>query len=416
MPFTKPTQPVSFDPANLAEPFRSWFIDHAFMILPLWEAAGTTVECLKSGVTGQIIDGPGDGLGPAWGSDADRVWLEWPGDQDTTGGGRCISFSGTALETHDYTDVTILAVFESVGTTVADDGIIFFHHDADTDSSTHQLELAVRDDTEVVGHSRIVVQDGGTNAIDAAHSLAPVMDEVEHVMVGRRGVATDEASHFTDGALDETQPGSTGVRDLLPADDGPFIGDIPNDSEQLKGRLMAVYVFDTALTDAEIADLSADPYGMIRQADEPDDTTAPTVSITSVDSPVEGEGFDVVADISDAEGNLVAPVAADCQIQGGASADSVSGSGPYTFGFDSSPAAGGYTVEVSATDTAGNPASDTAPLTVQSAPAGESPPVVNIGVVPTPVEGESFSVTVSISDPDGDLVEPVASDATVTAV
>ncbi len=104
-----------------------------------------------------------------------------------------------------------------------------------------------------------------------------------------------------------------------------------------------------------------------------EDTNPPSITLPlGLPTPTEGEAFDVVCEISDAEGNLVTPVASDCLLQGVDGADSVvdDGAGTYTFSFHAAPAAGSYTVEVTASDTQGNDASLTALMTVRSSQGG----------------------------------------------
>lgn len=247
----KPTKPASFDKTTLDPTYEALY-DKAAFVIPLWENAGSTPEELKTGELGSIIDGPGDGLGPNWGSDAEGVYLEWPGDQNTTGGGRWVEWTGPAMSGNTYDDLTLYAVVRPESG-ITDDGVIV---SLNTAQSTNATDIAITDDANFVGYAR-----GATSnpTYTPVYGNVSITDASVHTVIGRRSgtnieVASDNVSF---NVVDSGETAS------FTNDYGVILGDNVNNSEQFKGRVYAVYAFDTPLTNAEIQSLNTNPYGII---------------------------------------------------------------------------------------------------------------------------------------------------------
>lgn len=259
----KPT-PWAFDKTELSSAHESIF-DKATAVIPLWENSGMTVTDLKSGATGQIVDGPGDGLGPSWGTDVEGVHLSWPDTQEASG--RYVEFSGTALNGLFWGNTTIVAVARPRGVP-ADDGD-FVNVLLEGANESQYIKLGVRDDSGDEGHSRFRIRsDDGQATLNAAqYSTVPHADGTVRVFAARRDASVPEIQLRVDGVLEGTTAETgTDAGVAVEEKNGIFLGDTPGLTEQLYGGLYAVYLFhDVALSDAELSVLEQDPYGLFRQ-------------------------------------------------------------------------------------------------------------------------------------------------------
>ncbi len=207
-------------------PIAHWKLD---------ETSGTTAVDSVGGHDGTLIN-----MSPDWVAGKIDGGLLFDGNNDY------IDLS--SMNPMSYDDFTVSAWYKSADSSVSDDEYIFEHNENWVDEVTFGPTDDGTDDRLRFGFSS-----GGAGTWDPHYGTSDIVDQQWHHVVGVR--SSGRIKLYVDG-VEETDEADAHAGLTITIDgDGPFIGDLPGNTEQVHGILDDVRLYDQALTAAEISDL-----------------------------------------------------------------------------------------------------------------------------------------------------------------
>jgi len=136
-----------------------------------------------------------------------------------------------------YSDFTLSSWYKSTDTSLTDDQYIWNHLEGYTATG---IVLGVTDDTGEVGYLRLSIYDEYSNFYPY-YGTSNIVDQQFHFVVVVR--ENGRIRIYVDGMLQtDTVDLNAGETITVDASEGPFIGDLPGDTEQVKGVLDEVRV------------------------------------------------------------------------------------------------------------------------------------------------------------------------------
>ncbi len=206
-------------------PIAHWKLD---------ETSGSTAVDSIGGHNGTLVNEP------SWTTGKLDGGLFFDGDDDY--------IVASSLNPMSYDDFTVSAWYKSAENGVSDDEYIFEHND----NFSYEITFGPTDDG-TDDRLRFGFANGGSGTWDPHYGTSDIVDQQWHHVVGVRSggrikIYVDGVQE-TDGA--DAHAGATVTID----GDGPFIGDLPGNTERVHGTLDDVRLYDRALSDAEISDL-----------------------------------------------------------------------------------------------------------------------------------------------------------------
>jgi len=153
-----------------------------------------------------------------------------------------------SMNPRSYNDCTICAWYKSAESDLSDDEYVFEHND----NFVNELTFGPTDDG-TNGRLRFGFASGGSGTWDPHYGTSDVVDEKWHHLVGVR--SRGHIKIYVDGVLETDEKDAHAGVTVKIDGDGPFIGDLPGNTEQVHGHLDDVRFYDRALSDTEIAGL-----------------------------------------------------------------------------------------------------------------------------------------------------------------
>ncbi len=178
--------------------------------------------------------------GPAWSAGNIDGGLSFDGNNDYV--------DVSSMNPISYNDFTIAAWYKSAESGVDDDETIFVHNK----NSDNEFTFGPTDDG-TDDRLRFEISHGVSGTWDPHYGTSDIVDQRWHYLVGVR--ANGRIKLYVDG-VEETDEVDRPAGVTVTIDgDGPFIGDVPGDTEQVHGSIDDVRFYDRALSAAEILEL-----------------------------------------------------------------------------------------------------------------------------------------------------------------
>ncbi len=147
-----------------------------------------------------------------------------------------------------YTSLTLSAWYKSTDTSVVDDQYIYAHNDSNVDF----VLFGPTDDGGNADRLRIGF-DLGNAGDDMHYGTSDVVDQTWHHLAAVRDTAANEIRVYVDGVRESAGVDAFSGAPITVDGEGPFLGDWPGNTEQVKGLLDDVRFYDRALSDSEIS-------------------------------------------------------------------------------------------------------------------------------------------------------------------
>ncbi|MFX1369438.1 MAG: LamG-like jellyroll fold domain-containing protein, partial [Promethearchaeota archaeon] len=179
------------------------------------------------------------------GNNHDGVSFNFDGDEPTSGKiDGAYNFDGindainlSLSHPQLYDDFTLSGWYKSTDASLSDDQYIWNHLEGYTETG---IVMGVTDDTGEVGHIRLSIYDNSYN-FHPYYGTSNIVDQEYHFVVMVRDNGSIKL--YVDGNLElDTADLDTGETITVDASTGPFIGDCPGDTEQVKGVLDEIRV------------------------------------------------------------------------------------------------------------------------------------------------------------------------------
>jgi hypothetical protein len=148
----------------------------------------------------------------------------------------------SVMNPQSYDNFTISAWYKSTDAAVSDDEYIFGH--LVTYANGPGIVLSTTDDAGETDHLRLSIYDNATN-FTAYYSTSDVVDQQFHYVAGIRD--NGRIKLYVDGGEEiDVVDVDAGETISVDAPSGPFVGDLPGDTEQVHGILDEMRISDIA--------------------------------------------------------------------------------------------------------------------------------------------------------------------------
>jgi len=203
-------------------PIAHWKLD---------DGGGTTAVDSAGDNDGTLVNGP------IWGAGKLDGGLSFDGNDDY--------IDVSVMNPVTYEDFTVSAWYKSANSGVSDDEYIFEHND----NFAYEVTFGPTDDG-TDDRLRFGFANGGSGTWDPHYGTSDIVDQEWHHVVGVRDAGRIKL--YVDG-VEESDGADAHAGQAITIDgDGPFIGDLPGNTEQIDGALDDVRLYDRALSAAGI--------------------------------------------------------------------------------------------------------------------------------------------------------------------
>lgn len=208
-----------------SDPVAHWKLD---------ESSGTIAADSVGNNDGTLVNGP--------------IWVAGKIDGGLSFDGSNDYIDVSSLNPKLYNDFTVSAWYRSADSDVSDDEYIFEHNE----NFVNEVTFGPTDDG-TGDRLRFGFAHGGSGTWDPHYGTSDIVDQQWHHVVGVR--SGGRIKLYVDGLEETDEPDAHAGLTIAIDGDGPFIGDLPGNTEQVHGTVDDVRLYDRALSAAEILDL-----------------------------------------------------------------------------------------------------------------------------------------------------------------